>query len=190
MDLKKELSSIYGEEVTVWGPYPCRDGRQRIDIKPKSASRSTTHQLARVVMEVKLGRRLTPDETVDHIDDDKTNDSPENLQVLSLADNARKSSDGSRLQRYLAENAGTEKLSAVVRSENNPAAVFFNEEVRQIREGFFEMGGFKELLKTVPLTRRALIHLLEGETYPDAGGPIVKFKPYTKRERFVVVKEG
>lgn len=190
MDLKEELSLIYGEDVAVWGPYPCRDGRQRIDIKPKSSKHSTTHQLARVLMEIKLGRRLSGNETVDHIDNDKTNDSSENLQVLTRAENAKKSADASALKGYLEEHRGSEKLSAVVRSENNPRAVFLNEEVKQIREGFLEMGGFDELLNVAPLTRRALIQLLEGKTYPDAGGPIVRFRPHTRRERFVVVKEG
>ena len=139
-------------------------------------------------MEIRLGRRLNSDETVDHIDNDKTNDSPENLQVLSLKDNARKSANPKALQKYLDDHRGTEKLSAVVRSENNPKAVFLNEEVEQIREGFFEMGGFNELLETTSLSRRSLINLLEENSYPDAGGPIIKFKPYTKRERFVVVK--
>lgn len=45
---------------------------------------------ARYLMAVKLGRYMTEDETVDHVDNDKTNDIIENLQVLSLGDNIRK----------------------------------------------------------------------------------------------------
>ena len=41
-------------------------------------------------MEIKLGKRLSYDETVDHIDEDPTNDSIENLQVLSRSGNAKK----------------------------------------------------------------------------------------------------
>lgn len=51
--------------------------------------RSST-QYARYLLAVKLKRFLTEEETVDHIDGDKTNDSLENLQILSKADNIRK----------------------------------------------------------------------------------------------------
>ncbi len=42
-------------------------------------------------MEQHLGRELLPEETVDHIDEDFTNDAIENLQILSLSENAKKS---------------------------------------------------------------------------------------------------
>lgn len=47
---------------------------------------------ARYNMCVNLGTELTWDQTVDHIDNNKLNDSLENLQILSRADNIRKSS--------------------------------------------------------------------------------------------------
>ena len=49
-----------------------------------------TISYARYLMSVKMGRFLTDEETVDHIDNDKLNDSIDNLQILSLADNNRK----------------------------------------------------------------------------------------------------
>jgi hypothetical protein len=42
-------------------------------------------------MEQHLGRKLLPDEHVDHINNDKTDDRIENYQILSPADNLRKS---------------------------------------------------------------------------------------------------
>lgn len=50
----------------------------------------TTISLARYKMSVKLGRLLADDEQVDHIDNDKTNDSIDNLQLLSPAENMEK----------------------------------------------------------------------------------------------------
>ena len=49
---------------------------------------------AKYLMSVKLGRRLDACEQVDHIDDNKLNDAIENLQILSLGDNVRKSHPG------------------------------------------------------------------------------------------------
>ena len=49
-----------------------------------------TTAYARYLMAVKLGRFLTKDETVDHIDNNHSNDSIDNLQILSLEDNIRK----------------------------------------------------------------------------------------------------
>lgn len=51
----------------------------------------TTISYARYLMAVSLGRMLTSDETVDHVNGDALDDRVENLQILSLTDNVRKS---------------------------------------------------------------------------------------------------
>ena len=51
-----------------------------------------TKNYARYVMEQHLGRKLTKDEVVDHIDNCKSNDSLENLQVITRAENDHKRS--------------------------------------------------------------------------------------------------
>ena len=53
----------------------------------------TTTPYARYLMSVKVGRLLTKDEQVDHIDEDKTNDDIDNLQILSNYDNVQKHFD-------------------------------------------------------------------------------------------------
>lgn len=50
----------------------------------------TTVSYARYLMSVKLGRFLSNEEHVDHIDNDKTNDSIENLQILTQRENSDK----------------------------------------------------------------------------------------------------
>lgn len=50
----------------------------------------TTMALARYKMAVKLGRMLRDDEQVDHIDNDKTNDAIDNLQILTAEQNISK----------------------------------------------------------------------------------------------------
>lgn len=51
----------------------------------------TTISYARYTMAVKLKRILSSQEHVDHVDGDKSNDSYNNLQILSIAENNRKS---------------------------------------------------------------------------------------------------
>lgn len=50
----------------------------------------TTISYARYLMSVKLGRLLTDHEHVDHIDNDKTNDLIDNLQILTPEENRDK----------------------------------------------------------------------------------------------------
>lgn len=59
-------------------------------INGNNQKRSST-QYARYKLSVSLSRYLTKDETVDHIDNNKTNNDLSNLQILSIGDNVRKS---------------------------------------------------------------------------------------------------
>jgi len=68
-----------------------RENRQILILFDSESNRTTT-QYARYLLGVKLGRFLTKEETVDHIDNDKTNNDINNLQILSISENIRKSS--------------------------------------------------------------------------------------------------
>lgn len=65
-----------------------KDGRKILKLKRGSKMLST--QYARYLMAVKLGRYLTKDEEVDHIDNDCTNNSLDNLQILTRSENVKK----------------------------------------------------------------------------------------------------
>jgi hypothetical protein len=75
--------------MKVYGPYRTTQGRSIINIVDGGKRRTISH--ARYIMQQHLGRELTRQETVDHINGDPLDDSLENLQILSLADNVRKS---------------------------------------------------------------------------------------------------
>lgn len=75
--------------MKIYGPYIRKDQRKHIIIVHDSGKKQTK-SYPRYLMEQFLGRELLPEETVDHINNDKTDDRIENLQILSLADNARK----------------------------------------------------------------------------------------------------
>ena len=66
-----------------------KENRKTVCLVNSKKDRSTI-SLAKYRMSVKLGRMLLDDEQVDHIDNDKTNDSIENLQLLSPEDNRQK----------------------------------------------------------------------------------------------------
>lgn len=67
------------------------EGRRMANLILKSDTRiRTTIAYARYLMSVKLGRLLSKDEHVDHINGDKTDDRLDNFQILSSADNTRK----------------------------------------------------------------------------------------------------
>lgn len=75
--------------LKVYGPYTRKDGRKHVVIVNSNGSK-TTKSYPRYLMEQHLGRTLDSSETIDHINNDFSDDRIENLQILSLADNAKK----------------------------------------------------------------------------------------------------
>lgn len=61
-----------------------------VNLIHKTDGTRKTYAYAKYLMCVDKKRVLSKDEQVDHIDGDKTNDSIDNLQILSLAENMRK----------------------------------------------------------------------------------------------------
>lgn len=74
----------------IYGPYTRADGRKIIIIVDRLGNKKTK-SYPKYLKELELGRELLASETVDHKDRDFTNDVPENLQILSASDNAKKS---------------------------------------------------------------------------------------------------
>ena len=69
--------------------YTNNEGRKVIRFK-KDGITVKGMAYSRYLMAVKLGRFLTDEEQVDHIDNDKTNDSIDNLQILTAKENTDK----------------------------------------------------------------------------------------------------
>lgn len=81
-----------GAEGALFRILSCKGGGYRYcRTAPPHPKRNSNglYPLHRVRAENKIGRLLLPGEVVHHIDGDKTNDSPENLQVLQHDDHAR-----------------------------------------------------------------------------------------------------
>lgn len=68
-----------------------KENRNYVMLRNSKTDKRTTMQYAKYLMCIKLGRPLYDNEQVDHIDGDKTNDSINNLQVLSKEAHERKS---------------------------------------------------------------------------------------------------
>lgn len=77
---KNIISKLYNGIHTIYGPYIAKDNRRRVILY--DGNRRITRQYAKLKMEIKLGRRISYNETVDHIDRNKLNDSYTNLQIL------------------------------------------------------------------------------------------------------------
>lgn len=78
-------------ELILGKPYMTKSGYWYTHSKnhPKTWISSDGIQLHRVIMEQHLGRFLTTDETVHHIDGTRTNNDISNLQVVSRAEHAK-----------------------------------------------------------------------------------------------------
>ena len=77
------------EGYRIYGPYLSKKEQRRM-VALVSDKHRTTMSYARYLLSVKLGRRLLESEEADHIDDDKTNDHINNLQILTQKENLEK----------------------------------------------------------------------------------------------------
>lgn len=85
-ELKRKILALYTEFNNVYGPYVRKSDGRKIVILYDGQKRSA-RQLAKVKLEVKLERRLTEKEEVDHIDGNALNDKYRNLRCVSSTKN-------------------------------------------------------------------------------------------------------
>jgi hypothetical protein len=109
--------------LKVYGPYVRKDGRKHVVIYDFKKGIRKTVSYPKYLMEKFLGRKLKGDETVDHINNDFTDDRIENLQILSRADNIRKSAPKRKMYTFICpicKKEATKELSQVIhnRSQN------------------------------------------------------------------------
>lgn len=179
--LAKKLSKVYRKPLRIRGPYLCKDGRKRVDIAPINSNVGVKScLLARVRLEIKIGRKLRKGETVDHKDEDKTNDSYANVQLLTLEANAAKSADAKRLIAYQRSVKGRLHNSLRNMGDRNNRSKISNKLALKARRYFVRTGNFEFLLNKLPLKGRALMACLSGNTYKEASGPLVRFLPKPK----------
>lgn len=99
---KNLISRLYNGIHTIYGPYIAKDNRRRVILY--DGLRRITRQYAKLKMEIKLGRRISSNETVDHMDRDTLNDKYTNLQILDRSTHVKK--DVTRLKVGNVHNCG------------------------------------------------------------------------------------
>lgn len=87
--MKIELKGPYSKLYKFAYVRVCSDNRKRVDLFNSNSDR-TTITYAKYLVSVELDRIIDKSEEVDHIDGDKTNDSIENLQVISKHEHRKK----------------------------------------------------------------------------------------------------
>lgn len=73
------------------GPYRRKSDGRYIGIVTRKDGTRTTVSYPRILMERHLGRQLLPEETVDHINEDPSDNRIGNLRLLSRSDNVKRS---------------------------------------------------------------------------------------------------
>jgi hypothetical protein len=76
--------------IKIYGPYTRKDGRKHIIKICTITGNRITQSYPRYLIENKLGRKLLPNEHIDHKNDDYTDDDINNLQILTQKQNNQK----------------------------------------------------------------------------------------------------
>lgn len=118
--------------------------------------------LARLNMEISIGRELSPEEHVDHIDENKLNDKIENLQILHPADNNRKARSHGKMP----------SLLDMARGEDSGNSKFSNIEVNSLRKEFLQ-GNYtiKDFSKKYRISYQSMSDILRGVSYKEVPMP-------------------
>lgn len=79
-------------EYKIKGPYLRKDGRKHMCLVHKLNSKKLTVSYPKYLVECYLDKYLTKNETIDHIDGDKTNDTLSNFRVIDRSQHCREDS--------------------------------------------------------------------------------------------------
>jgi len=87
--MKINSSKLY-ENYSVYLGFRKKEGRMYVTMVHKETKKHRLMAYARYIFSSHIGRELCKNESVDHIDENKTNDSIENLQLLTTSENIKK----------------------------------------------------------------------------------------------------
>lgn len=183
----KDASVLYPGN-TVYGPYTRKSDGRRIVVIYDGVNR-TGKLYAKVKLEIKLGRRLSRYEEVDHVDEDFTNDRFSNLQLLSPTANRSKSADAGLLVRYSRSVEGRAASSKKMKGVANPCAKFSSAQVVSARKIFDKYRDLDRVCEFLNAPRKAVRGYLSGNSYSDVGGPTFSFSRIPGTYRYLVTRK-
>lgn len=164
---KKEVLKLYTEYHTVYGPYKRKsDNRIFLNLKMGNGpdNKSSSYLLAKLRLEIHLGRRLVDNEAVDHEDEDSTNDDISNLKILTRVENARKSAKGNKHCLGRKQNEDHKRSG-----QKNGMAKFSDEEIEYYRKAFRDKElTVKDIVMKTSSTEKTVRKFLAGVTYKSA----------------------
>lgn len=107
--------------MKVYGPYRYTDrsGKNRLLVNLVEAGVKRSQSYPRYLMEQHLGRKLSRDEDVDHIDRDPMNNEFSNLRVLSARENRGRHSKPAELHHFTCPICGTDAVRAARQVKHN-----------------------------------------------------------------------
>jgi hypothetical protein len=150
--------------MKIYGPYLRKDGRKHVIIIHDNGI-SQTRSYPRLLLEQKLGRSLTDEETVDHIDGDFTNDAPENLRALSRVENAANGWITGNCSAFVATKEFRDKQRLLHSGSKNGMAKLTDKQILDIRSRPKYHGIIRDLMLEFNLSRRTIQNILNHTSY-------------------------
>ena len=172
---KNKLNEIY-PSISIGSEWIHPNGRCYTSFK--FGGKNSNKLTAKFRLECMYGRSLSKNETVDHIDGDKTNDSCNNLRMLSLSENIKSHIESNKEEfiskRSKAMNSYYEKNGSLIYSgDKNSMSKISNEDVERYRNMFYDGNIDKNsIIHETGMTRKAVENFLRGVSYKHVGGKI------------------
>lgn len=162
--------------VRVNGPYIVKHGRSIVVVFYDDGTKKSM-SLARHLMQEKLKRELAEWETVDHIDEDPTNNDVENFQILTLLENVQKSNEAVKAGKKAKKPYAAKMIDRLASRErlrtSNPTAKLNANIALEIRLKFADgLITYWQIMKNYGVNSRSVRNVLSGKTYAYVGGPI------------------
>lgn len=118
--------SVY-ENCKIYGPYRQKYGRKHVVIIFPDKTRKTV-SYPRYLTEIRLGRYLTDDETVDHKDRNFNNNDPSNIRIVDRPTHGRDDAKKLKTQVFVCPTCGNEnefsgnRLSIIIQNRRKGKA--------------------------------------------------------------------